>query len=215
VTIYLISGLGADKRMFQRLRFSAACSIVHIDWVEPLAKEALADYCKRLSKNIDSSQAFSLVGLSFGGIVAIEIAKFLAPQKVIIISSMATSKEMPWTFTAAKFLRLYKLVPLAFLKTPSLFLNWLFGAKTGEEKALLKQVISNTSPVFLAWSIDRILNWQNTDRPQNLFHIHGTADKLLLCRNTKADYKIKGGEHLMVFSQAEEVSAVIAKVLAC
>ncbi len=209
MTLYLISGLGADKRMFQKLQLPHRLPVVYIDWVEPLPKESLEDYCKRLAACIDPAEEFMLIGLSLGGIVSIEIAKFLQPQKIIIISSIATKYEMPWMFKVAKFINLYKLVPLTFLKTPSLILNWLFGARTAEEKALLKQIILNTPLTFLGWAIEHVLHWNNTQRPQNLVHIHGTSDKLLLCGTTQADFKIKGGEHLMVYSKAEEVSTII------
>jgi hypothetical protein len=213
LTLYLISGLGADKRMFQKLQLPPGLPIVYIDWVEPLPKEPLEDYCRRLASCINAEREFILIGLSLGGIVSIEIAKFLHPKKIIIVSSIATKYEMPWTFKLAKFLNVYKLVPLTFLKTPSTILSWIFGAKTSQEKALLKQIIMDTPLPFLGWAIEHILHWTNTQRPKNLVHIHGTADKLLLCRATHADYKIKGGEHLMVYSKAEEVSAIINQVI--
>ena len=199
--------------MFQKLQVPPGYAVVYIDWIDPLPKEPLPAYCKRLSVVIDTSKEFGLIGLSLGGIISIEMAKFLHPKKLIIISSMATRYDMPWTFKLARFLNLYKLVPLTFLKTPSLVLNWLFGAKTREEKALLKEIIFDTSVPFLSWAIDQILHWQNTQRPPHLVHLHGTADKLLLCGATQANYKIIGGEHLMVYSKAGIISQIIIETL--
>ncbi|MEO6071258.1 MAG: alpha/beta hydrolase [Chitinophagaceae bacterium] len=214
MTIYFISGLGADKRMFKNLSLPPQYSLVYIDWIEPLHEhEPLQSYCQRLAEGIDSSKDFVLVGLSLGGLAAIEIARFLKPKDIILISSIATKYELPWTFRVGRFFKLDQIIPLHLLKTPSALLTWLFGAKTGEEKSLLKSVLVETTDTFLKWSVGQILYWNNKIRPEKLYHIHGTADKLLLCWQTKADIKIRGGEHLMVLSKAGEISSLMEERL--
>ena len=72
--IYLISGLGADERVFQFLDLS---KIEHqfVKWNEPQRNESLASYCKKLTEQINQNQEIILIGVSFGGIIAQEIAK--------------------------------------------------------------------------------------------------------------------------------------------
>ncbi|ABG59837.1 hypothetical protein [Cytophaga hutchinsonii] len=43
MTVYFLSGLGADKRIFQKLRLSEKLSIVYIDWLQPLKDESIKD----------------------------------------------------------------------------------------------------------------------------------------------------------------------------
>ena len=74
---------------------------------------------------------------------------------------------------------------------------------------MLRQIITDTSPVFLKWSINEILNWTNTQRPHNLFHIHGTKDKIFPCNRVKADIKIKNGGHFMVYDKADVISEIL------
>lgn len=84
---YFISGLGANKRIFSKLKLNENINMIHIDWISPNKNESLASYAERLSKVIDLSQPFALVGVSFGGMIAVEMAKLLNPATTIIISS--------------------------------------------------------------------------------------------------------------------------------
>ena len=86
--IYGISGLGADKRIFDSLNLDYP--LIPVDWIEPTENESLKDYSNRLLKVIDTKSDFALLGVSFGGLVAVEISKVLKPRLTIIISSAET-----------------------------------------------------------------------------------------------------------------------------
>ncbi|HEX2683975.1 MAG TPA: alpha/beta hydrolase [Ferruginibacter sp.] len=214
MNIYFFSGLGADKRVFAKLQLPATWNIEYVEWIPNLEDEALENYCKRLSAQIDTSQPSSFVGLSFGGIIAIEISKFIKPDKIIIISSVSTKSELPMDWLG-KFLlqkcKLFKLIPRSAFNKPNRVLHWLFETKTEDEKKLLDQVIKDTPPDFAKWALGNILNWKNETRPSNLLHIHGSADRIFPIKKTKADIRIEGGGHLMVYSQAEQVSKILAR----
>jgi pimeloyl-ACP methyl ester carboxylesterase len=68
---YFISGLGADKRIFSKLKLNEKINIIHIDWITHNKNESLAAYAERLSNVIDITQPFALVGVSFGGMIAV------------------------------------------------------------------------------------------------------------------------------------------------
>src|SRR5690606_28035423 len=48
--IYIFSGLGVDKRVFDNIDFGTK-SPEFIDWISPLKNESLAEYSKRISEN--------------------------------------------------------------------------------------------------------------------------------------------------------------------
>jgi pimeloyl-ACP methyl ester carboxylesterase len=178
--------------------------------MEPLDNESLGDYCKRLSKCIDTSEDFTLVGLSFGGMVAIEIGKVLQPKQVIIISSVATRKELPFIYQLIGRLGLHQIVPSFLYKKPNVFVYWFFGARTAGEKRLFRHFLYSSSPTFLKWALDKVVCWKNEWRPDQLFHIHGTDDRVFPLRLIKADVKVEEGRHFMVYSKAEVVSRILA-----
>lgn len=209
-TIYLISGLGADRRAFRKLIFPPDFKLIHLDWISPHPNESLVDYAARLALSIDTSVPFYLVGLSFGGMLATEIAKQLNPVHTFLISSTTSFKGLPCYYRAAGKLRLQKLVPVNLLKKGNGIGLKLLGAKTQEEITLLKQLVTASDPYFMKWALTCILEWRNTERPVNLTHIHGTADNILPFRfTTKPDIIINGGGHFMVYANATDVMKII------
>jgi hypothetical protein len=131
---------------------------------------------------------------------------------VIIISSNKTTTEFPFWLKIGKYFPIYKWLPDAAFTTTKLGVYWFMGAKTIEEKAAIKAIVSDAKVDFYKWAIAAILHWQNTTRPKNVFHIHGSADKTLPFFLTKSvDVRIKGGEHLMIMNKAAEISALLSK----
>ncbi len=86
-------------------------------------------------------------------------------------------------------------------------------SKKEGEKELLKQILKDTNSVILKWSINAITHWDNKTIPPNLIRTHGNADRLLPIRFTKADIIIEGGEHFMIYSKANEISAILNRLL--
>ena len=78
-----MSGLGVDKRVFDNINFGKL-DLEFIDWIEPTKKESLQDYSSRISKKVTSENPI-LIGLSFGGIVAVEISKIIKTKKIMTL----------------------------------------------------------------------------------------------------------------------------------
>jgi pimeloyl-ACP methyl ester carboxylesterase len=207
--VYFISGLGADERVFEQLTLPESLEVVHIHWPQIAKHETLETYCRKIAAMVDTTQEFAIVGLSFGGIVATELTKMLAPKTTIIISSVSTRRELPLSYKIVSALGIQKIVPRFLLNKVYPFTFWYFGVKDKTRKLLLRQIMAGTSTRFLKWAINEILIWKNDKRPQNLVHIHGTADRIFPLNNTRADIIIKGGGHLMVYDNAAEISNIL------
>lgn len=205
--VYFISGLGADKRVFSFLDLSF-CEPVFIDWITPQKKESLKDYSIRIKEQIKDDNP-TIVGVSFGGMLATEIAKYDRRVKAIIISSNQLSKELPGYFRLGKYLPFYKFVPSFLMKPTAMLCKSLFGSKGKVQQKIFRQIINDTDPHFIKWAISAILRWNNNLKPENLIHIHGTGDKLLPYRLVKANYTIQDGTHLMIIDKHKEISALL------
>jgi len=210
---YLLSGLGADKRIFTKLTFPKKYVIQHIDWIAPLHNEEVTAYSKRLSAQIDQDQPFVLIGVSFGGIIAVEIGNFLKPVRTIILSSASGAGQIPWYYKVCGILKLHQVVPTRLLKAPTALLFWFFGIKGKEQRDLLTQILKETDESFLKWAISKITTWKQNLIPKNLYHIHGTADRILPMAFIKPDLQIPNGGHLMVYDQYELITKILADKL--
>lgn len=214
MNVYFISGLGADKRIFSKLNLDQRINIIHIDWIEPNKNESLKNYAKRLGSVIDVTQLFAIVGVSFGGMIATELAKVYEPKITIAISSTIESKYLPAFYRVAGKLNLIKITPAFFLKESNkITQNYFFGVKSIEERNLLSKIVADTNPKFLKWAIGSILSWDNNITPKNLYQIHGTNDKILYSKTVKPNFIIKNGTHFMVYQNAEEISEIINKLI--
>lgn len=209
--IYLISGLGADYRMFQNLDLSGFdCD--YIEWIEPLEKETLVDYSLRLTQQIQVKNPI-LIGLSFGGLIAVEISKLIEAEKTILISSMKSKLDIPLYYRALGKLKIHKAFPFELVKKSNSLNNWLFGASATNEKLLLKETIVNTDLKFLKWAINSIITWSSESIPDNILQIHGNKDRLLPFSNVNGASVIKDGGHFMVLNKSGEVSKLIRNSL--
>lgn len=209
--VYVISGLGVDERVFRDIDFGDVTPIF-LKWVTPEKSESIEDYARRLRSQIKSERPV-LIGLSFGGMMAIEIAQQIEPEKIILIASAKSRKEIPWYWKLAGIMNFHKLIPTATLKSVNALSYWFFGVKSHEDKMLLKQIFTETDGVFLRWAIDRLLKWKNSSIPQNAYHIHGSSDRLLPIRFVSIDRKVDGGGHFMTVTHAEKCSLVIQESL--
>ncbi len=210
--VYFISGLGADSRVFQNIILPDGYRTIYLDWIANLPGETFESYALRLGSVIEIAKPFILIGLSMGGMLAVEIAKNKSPLKIILISSVASVLELPATMKYAGKLNLHALVPMSLLKNASIMKRF-FGEGTKEQKQLLIQVIKDSDPDFVRWAMQAVLDWKNVERPNNLVQIHGTNDKVLPAKYTRPDYLVQGGGHFMVTARAAEINAMLAELL--
>ncbi|WP_299252412.1 hypothetical protein [uncultured Cytophaga sp.] len=213
MTLYFISGLGADKRIFERLTFQDSLKIVYIDWVVPIKNESIRDYAIRLSHKIDSTEPFCIVGLSFGGMIVTELSTIVSPQKTILISSISSDVERPWYFKIFKCIPIYKLSSEKILSKSPFFIYKLIGVENKEDKIVFDAMLLNTNIDFFKWAIHAIINWKQRKKILNLYHIHGDSDLIFPLKKINPQYVIPKGTHLMVYTRAEEISNILSKII--
>ena len=210
--IYCVSGLGADERVFQKLKFEGYRPI-HIKWIEPEAKESISDYTKRLAEQIKAERPI-LIGLSFGGLIAVEIAKHIATEKVILISSTKKQQEVPFYFKIFRWLPIHRLLPAKFLLwIGRFFAAWFFSLQSIDERKLLNAILFDTDARFMKWAINQVVIWKNELIPENIYHIHGESDRIFPYQFVHEDFNVKKGGHFMIMSQAEYISNLIQKIV--
>lgn len=209
--VYFISGLGANSKAFKFLDLSF-CEPVFIEWIKPLKNESLEHYALRLKEGITTPNPV-VVGVSFGGMLATEMAKKDATLKAIIISSNKTSLEFPAYLRMWKHFPVYKWLSPKLVKSTGRLAKNFVGPKGVEEKKVYMEILNDSDSKFTNWATDAILKWQNTEVPKNVIHIHGDADHLLPYRMVKCDHTIKNGTHLMIMDKAKELSDLLKQVI--
>lgn len=214
--LYCLSGLGVDKRSFQNIH-PEGVELVHIEWIDPEKNETLADYAKRLFDKINHEDNYNLLGVSFGGMIAVEFAKIKKPGKLFLVSTITNKKELPLTFKIGGVLRLHKIIPTALLRNSNFITNYLFSVHSKEDKKLLKEILHDTDPHFLKWAMNAIVYMSGRidihpeSANQTEFRIHGLKDKMLPMK-FHVNYIVENGGHFMIVSRGEEISRIISSI---
>lgn len=211
--VYFLSGLGVDERAFVKIHLPENFEMRFVRWIEPQTNESFDAYCLRLAEQIDTSKPVILAGLSFGGMTAVNLSQLIRVKQIILLSSIPLSAELPRLYRFLAFFRLHQLTPAFFVKKASWFSYWLFGMKTREEKKLLREILADIPEKFLYWATATAINWKNADKPEHLFHIHGSNDHVLYASRTHPDRIVEGAGHFMVFTHAEAVNRFFEETL--
>ena len=209
INCYCISGLGADERVFQYLTFIDEVKFTYLSWLSPATDETIEDYSVRMGEKIDQSQPFFLLGLSMGGMIAIEIAKVKKPVKLFLISSITCAAEIPALYRFSAKYKLYKMLSPKLMKNLSILKKW-FATYKPEHRNLLINVIRDADDKFVNWAIPALVQWKNTEQPTNYVHIHGTNDNVLPNSCTHPTHEINSGRHFMIVEKAAEISEILA-----
>ena len=209
--IYCISGLGADEKIFTNLHIKGY-ELRYIPWIRPHKKERIEGYAKRMMEYIKEDSAV-LLGVSFGGMMGIEIAKQMPLHKLIIVSSIKSASELPRWMKAAGTLKLDKLLPTRLHRYMEKIDNNRLGVSTKEEKEMVRAYRKNADLFFVDWAISQVLNWKNAWQPDNIIHIHGDRDKIFPVKKINPTCIIKEGTHMMIYNRAGEISKFIQEEL--
>ncbi len=210
--LYVISGLGADKKVFENINFPEKFSeIIFIEWLMPDVNESFQNYVKRMSEPINKDEKFCLLGYSFGGIMVQEINKLKPAEKIVILGSIKSDKEMSVTFHLAKKSRIFTKIPESYFGEKTVksyaFFRKLFDPKNPK----LWQYFVVQNPTYLKWSINKILEWKSDENPK-VVQILADKDIVFPPKNSKPDYIIKNGTHLFPVTRHKEVSKILEEV---
>ena len=210
--VIFFPGLGTDERLFRNIDVNG-CRKQFIKWVKPARNESLQSYLLKLKDQIIVDEPPVLVGVSLGGIMAMEMREVMPVEKTIIISSIKARTEMPAILNLVYRTNLNNIVLLWITKKLATHGPVLAGMRTRDTQPLLLQMLADADDDFLKWGMQCALSWQRkTYDSQKLVHIHGTRDLIFPLRNIRqCHYTIKGGTHGMIMSRPAEISNILSK----
>lgn len=210
--LYIISGLGTDERALQGIVFPENSKPVFIPWHLPNPNTTLKEYAAELAKNITGENPL-LLGVSFGGMVATEIAKIVNPDKLILVASVMQHMEIPFLYRLLGLLGVNHLIPAKLFLIPSVVTNWFFCAKRREHKKMLAEILRDTNPNYFKWALNSIVHWKQTETV-SVVRIHGCSDRVLpISKKKQYDFLIRNGGHFMTVTHSNEISECLAQIL--
>ncbi len=210
--IFLIAGLGADTRIYNNIDLHDH-EVIPVDWIEPNKHDTLTTYAQKLIHQYHITPKSIVIGNSLGGMLAVEIAKQIPLDKVILISSIKSIDEAPGYFSFFRSVPIYRLVPKKMYTSMGFLIELVFGEMNAGDKWLFKDMLNNSSSAFLRWAMDAVLKWDNRVVPPNTYHITGDKDLIFSYKTIKNATIIKGGTHIMIFDKAKQINKWLKEIL--
>ena len=210
--IYVISGLGADYKVLEKLKFPEVLEVVFLDWMIPDSNESFEHYVQKMADRIDDFEPFYLLGYSFGGIMVQEIHKIKPAEKVVILGSIRSDKEKSRFIKMGEITGLPKYIPQRIFNGKSSLLYSYIRNFFDPNNPKVLEYFRVRDPYYLKWSIEKISAWKCEEIP-DVVQIMGDKDIVFPLKNSKPDYVIKGGTHLFPATKHKEVSLILEKIL--
>lgn len=211
--LYLISGLGADKRLFNKLDLPGY-ELVHVDWIEPDPIDTITTYAQKLIDTYQIPHGANVLGVSLGGIMTVEISTLIPLGKAIIVSSIKSAAEIPSYFRFFRNVPVYKIIPHGFYTTLGYLIKPLFGDTKGKAGFLFVDMIKHSSPTFMRWAMHAVLRWVPKALNTKIYHIIGNNDLIFPHRKiSTATHIIERGSHDMVYTRGTEISKLVLSIL--
>jgi|SaaInl5LU_22_DNA_1037371.scaffolds.fasta_scaffold34528_3 hypothetical protein len=208
--LYLIPGFLTDKTIYKDFlnddRFD--CEVLEFITTES-AEETIENYAGRLGNKIDTTQDFSILGTSFGGILAVEIAKQLPPDSLIFISSVKNRKEMNPLMKWEKSSSLLDFIPSKVVKK-TIEAGYTIGSKIVPDlreinSEAINEMVHSIDGRLEKWIIKKINTWHGENPTENFLHLHGDKDHVFPVKNIEKCEIVKGGNHNMILTKSEEI----------
>jgi pimeloyl-ACP methyl ester carboxylesterase len=213
--IVFLPSLGADHRLLapQVVHFDPLLRVV--DWIEPRDHESLPSYAKRLASERSWPERFILGGVSFGGMVAYEIAQHVDPVAVVLVASCRDSRALALDLRTAALLSV--LLPDFLMRSSQLVAPLLahrFGAQLPWQSELLITMLRNADPRFVKWASRAVLQWHPRRAPRApVYQIHGIDDHVIPASEVDTNLEIPGAGHLVNLTHPEAVNQFLDELL--
>lgn len=216
IPIYFMPGLAAGPEIFYNLNLDLTLYKLHyLSWKPPLEiEESISNYAVRMTAEIKHEKPV-LIGVSFGGIIVQEMSKLINTEKIIIISSVKSTSELPKRYKIAGKSKIYKLFPTQIVTNFENYSKFFIGKSLQKKSKMYEKYLSVRGKDYIKWSIRTVVYWRQ-DRPlENIVHIHGTDDNIFPFKRIKNCIKIEHGNHSMIILKAKQISQIIHESLTC
>ena len=199
-SIYLMPGMAANPRIFEFLMFPDNFQVFHLSWITPEKEESIQNYAKRMCDRVKHPKPI-LIGVSMGGILVQEMASFLDYEKVIIVSSVKSNKELPSHMKLAQITNAHRLLPTQWIKNIESLAIFVLGNSLKKRFELYDRYLSERDPDYLSWAIDVIINWKKSVANKDVIHIHGKSDTVFPIKNILSPCIEIPGDHAIILTQ--------------
>ena len=201
MAIYILPGMGAAASMYGA-PFRRLAGVQYLDWPPYREERTIHDIALRIAGEHRIGASDTVGGSSLGGIVAAEIARIVALEKIILIGS---------TLVPGSISPILKKLSALSENAPVGLMQMFAGATCALYENQLLQMFRSSSSLFMKAMSQAVFAWDGNPNPScPVAQIHGAQDRVIYPPETRAVILPDGG-HLIALTHAREVAAFVAE----
>ncbi|UCD29835.1 MAG: alpha/beta hydrolase [Planctomycetota bacterium] len=210
----LIPGMGADERLYgPQGDYGLDFEVLRPPVPDP--DEDMAGYAGRVGEQIGLTEGCVVGGVSFGGMLACELARHCRVRGVILIASCSDGSTIPKYYHFAELVS--RAIPDFLIRRRCIASSRMLAkleSLSDRQYQLIRDMSREVPIPFLRRASKMLLNWNNPPPILSpVYHIHGAKDRIIPIRNLSPDEIIPDGGHLINLTHARIVNKFIERHL--
>jgi len=205
--VYL-PGMGADSRLYKNITV-ANTSSQYLDWISPDRMEDLSSYAQRMVASIQHPNPV-LVGSSFGGVVALEMAKIIEVKHVVLLGAPSCLAD----FSMAVRLGLRLGAPFrSWVKfAPNRWVARALQVNSEEDRALFLKMLTEVPQEVIPFGVKALSVW----RPEvmvGFVQIVGQHDWIVKQAKQGDVHVVQGAGHCVTLDRPDAVNKILSLIM--
>ena len=190
-------------------------------WPRAELHESMRDYARRLAATIEPGDDLYVGGMSFGAMLALEIASMLTPRPrgVFLIAGARDGRALSpiVRMTCRVAVRMPEPLSAAAFRAAPLLVR-MVGRPDRAQRLVLVELARRSLPWLTRWGCSAMRDW-TAPRSEEIgcpvHHIHGGADRMIPLSRVRPppDRVIPDGGHVIHLTHADQVNAFISERL--
>jgi pimeloyl-ACP methyl ester carboxylesterase len=207
--VVFFSGMGGDSRMFQRISVPGFVMETP-EHLEPRLGEGMAEFAARTAEHHRLREDDVVAGMSFGGMLAAQVAAQRKLRGVILLGSCHQTRRLPRVYRAVEFSGRFTPDFLIAIKSWKPFVHGRFAPIGSADAALMAEMAAGYSTPMLRRFGRMIVEWPGVERiPCPKLSIHGDKDVILPLSCIDADVVIPDSGHAFTLTHPAPINAAI------
>jgi pimeloyl-ACP methyl ester carboxylesterase len=211
--LVLFSGMAADARLFRSIRISEV-EIVTPDHAAPVSGEKLTQYATRMADALSIQPEDIVGGISFGGMLAGEIARQRRVAGLILLGTCLGPDRLPQSYRWIERFGVFIPDFLLSFRSWRPWVRWRFAPLTRDAETCLIEM-ANLYPAAQIRAFGRmIMDWSGVDDVTcPVLSIHGDSDRIIPLKSASCDIILKDAGHAFTLTHAEQTTSAIREFL--
>ena len=197
--IVALVGLGMSPRLVARISeghsIEVAPSLIHTK------KESLKEYARRWADQLDLASEDIIVGFSFAGPIALEMANYKDLSGCVLVSTFRSPGEMPALHRKALQLGVHNWIPYSFGWKIGLWWAKRKGIMDARNRKSIQAIQRETPPDFYRWVLESLKNWKGAQPSCPVLRLHGTHDRIIPVSKDTSGVEFIPGNHFLLSSR--------------